>query len=701
MSHPRLFTKVVWYLLGLTLPVCAAPCAQNSVEPNSYEEFTRRLPNGLVDVAALDLPEQFVSRVAGRSLRSTFRRQHRQVPDFSSPSTTRTAEGPIHSASAPGIQVRTGHISDTVLDRWRKFAIEVPPLRGFRAPVPPWQHDPWPFRPPTGDHHSRYKTAATYVAQNLARMGLIRTTMSLMQQFDLPWLLDAQLDQSQLRTVGIPTDLLACFDVNDCPIEFALINWLQTGGDPQTIERVVREATFTYSASCPGFEVSVDDGSERIGVIRMQLPIDGFQAGPGDGSTLDVFRQLANRGAPEQLLASVHARNLAGVIDEIGRWTIKTPERITLVSAPAPFTRWAQDNAKPGTAPLLGHPENRRLVTLLPRYASRNEQITKFLPGDSLVFDVLGSVVGRCVASPLLFQGGNMLVFATPATGQRIMLLGEAEVYRNHALGLTHEQVLTAFKIEFGVDQVVIIPAITFHVDMELTIRRVGDELVACIADEIQASRIIIAESIEAFVRRGLVQAQEADRIRALLQTDDFGRAARALREMNSKLGEGTYRLSTRTVATLAQSPLESATMNGQRYLLAVDLVTAAAIHSKQYDEPSIMPSERAYLESLHRRSTARSDLGHQLSELGLRVHRVPAFGDEEIGINYINVVHLDDAMLLPVLGGFFEPLDQAAALAFRKAVGREVRIEPIASAAAQRAYGGVHCMVSLYPAIR
>jgi len=704
LRSPRLRSQkhiiaVVTFLLFVAIAVCTTASNQES-DLDKYEKFINNLPNGFVDVEALNLPDQFVTRIASRSLRSAFRKQYRKVPNISNSLPKLNVHDSSQLTSSENIILLTGHMSEQVKSRWLKYGYGVvPPLRGFRAPVSQQKNSEWMFGPATQENSNQYQLAATYAAQNLAQMGLIRTTMNIMQQFDLPWLLDNKLDLTQLQAVGIPSDLLEFFMINDKTINQAMANWFRVGSSKQGIEQYAAHATFKFTQSHEGFEAIVDDGSEPIGAVRMQLPIAGYQTGPTDGSTLDVLRQFFERDSNEQLWASVHKRNLEVVSSEITKWETNKSKTIRLVSTPAPFTRWAQDNAKPGSAFKSADQREVELITLLPRYANQNEQMSKFYPGDSLLFEVIDEVVGRCVSSPLLFQGGNLLIFKNPTTGKRIMLLGEAEIYRNIALGLTQQQTIEAFKIEFAVDQIVIFPAITFHVDMEITLRRVGNTIVACIVDEIKASRIIIDEAISAFTTANLIDPTQLKRLQQLSADDDLVEIAKSLRVLTNALKDKSFSLTSKAASALVKTPFESPQLNGQRFLLAVDYITAKAMQTDKFLDKTISASEREYLNSLSIRSAEREELAAQLADFGIIIHRVPAFGDEEVGINYLNVVHLSDTVIFPSLGGFFEPLDIAAAKEFQLAFGNNVNIEPFATAAAQQAYGGVHCLVSLYPA--
>ena len=53
---------------------------------------------------------------------------------------------------------------------------------------------------------------------------------------------------------------------------------------------------------------------------------------------------------------------------------------------------------------------------------------------------------------------------------------------------------------------------------------------------------------------------------------------------------------------------------------------------------------------------------------------------------------------IMPAYGGLYAPLDDAAAAAFRQALGPGVEIVPIDCAETQRRAGAVHCSCSAYP---
>ena len=131
----------------------------------------------------------------------------------------------------------------------------------------------------------------------------------------------------------------------------------------------------------------------------------------------------------------------------------------------------------------------------------------------------------------------------------------------------------------------------------------------------------------------------------------------------------------------------------GRRLLLAVDVLTATGGRPNRET-----PAQAAYYDSLVRRIEDRQALARALAERGFQVVPVPCLGDEEGGINTVNAVQTPDACLLPVVGGVFRPLADAAVEVYRGACGPKTRVIPIETGHAQTMFGGLHCMVSVLP---
>jgi hypothetical protein len=323
------------------------------------------------------------------------------------------------------------------------------------------------------------------------------------------------------------------------------------------------------------------------------------------------------------------------------------------------------------------------------------------VPSDSLATDVLGRSMMNVLASPLLFQGGNVMPVTMPRTGKRLLLIGEAEVHRNRALGLSEPEALSAFAAEFGVDDCVVIPAASFHIDLDFTIRRCGDELVACVIDEPAAARLILVDGIRAMGRAGIVPAAQVEpMIKAVAENGpNTAPAVAALSAAISKLrgadGEYAAALAATFIAPGGDDPPLLRADAARRFLLARDIIMADAVNDSQMNSPS--PLQRRYLDSLRNQAAARDRIAARLGQLGMRVHRVPGISDHVVSINPVNGLHLGDRYLMPAYGGVFASLDQAAIAEFQRAFGPKVKTEPIRTAAVQSTDGGLHCMVGLH----
>ena len=105
----------------------------------------------------------------------------------------------------------------------------------------------------------------------------------------------------------------------------------------------------------------------------------------------------------------------------------------------------------------------------------------------------------------------------------------------------------------------------------------------------------------------------------------------------------------------------------------------------------------QAYMRSIRRRVADRRALHEQLRRLGWKVVPVPSLADADRGINYLNGLHERKRYIMPAYGGFYAPLDQAAAEVFAAEL-EGVEVVPILSGESQRRVGAVHCSVSAYP---
>jgi hypothetical protein len=159
---------------------------------------------------------------------------------------------------------------------------------------------------------------------------------------------------------------------------------------------------------------------------------------------------------------------------------------------------------------------------------------------------------------------------------------------------------------------------------------------------------------------------------------------------LNSK---GQYRAS--LLRLFATGPSDSPVLNLQCFFAALDVLASTAF---QDSDAPIDPLARDYFAALRDlESTARAQRA-TLESLGWRVVPVPSMPDLHRSLNYINGLHDRTSYLMPSLGGFYAPIDDAAAAAFHRVLGGKIRVVRILSQDLQRNHGAVHCVASAFP---
>jgi hypothetical protein len=568
------------------------------------------------------------------------------------------AEIPVHRASVP-----------PVVAAWRASLAEGrPALRGFRPDVGEAPYVALPGAP-------EVRTVASMVSRDLARRGLLATTAAAVEALGTS-------SPDRLREVGLPVDWLEFFSIPGSGSALQAIGSAAASG-----------ATFAFRPTLPGFAVATESGEHEIGLVRLQIASRAYWAGPGDGGSLDVVRQLLEVLPGAEFVASVEEKNLEGALDAARTWKGGAAARLTIVAEPLPVSQWAQDDGKPGLAPAAGG--GSEVVTLVPRYASRGEDGAHFLPGETFLADGLASAGHRIARSPLLFQGGDLLAVRDPKSGERVLLLGEANVWRNVALGLTRDQVLEAFRTELGVDRCQVLPAVSFHLDEEITCRAVGDKLVAFVADSVEAVRIVLRCGTGALESAGVLTKSRGEEARGDLEAGkDREFLALVVPAVSGRCtAYGCFPES--LAASFSRGAADSGVGNLQRFLLACDLL---ASWSLPVDELELDPHSIAYLRSFRRRDEERRRLAADLRKSGFEVARVPSLPEGNRGIDYLNGVQDRTRYLMPAWGGLYVPLDEAAAAAFARALGPGVEVVPVLSSESQRRGGALHCSISVAP---
>ncbi|MEQ1730068.1 MAG: hypothetical protein ABL982_17005 [Vicinamibacterales bacterium] len=147
-----------------------------------------------------------------------------------------------------------------------------------------------------------------------------------------------------------------------------------------------------------------------------------------------------------------------------------------------------------------------------------------------------------------------------------------------------------------------------------------------------------------------------------------------------------------------AAGPADSGVGNLQRFLLAIDLWTAARMGESSADELGVDTDSFAYLTSLRRREADRMRVAAALAGLGWKLVAIPGLSDEKRSLNPLNGLHLRGRYLMPAYGGIFAGLDDLARERLQEAFGPGVRIDPVATGETQRRAGGLHCAAAVEP---
>jgi hypothetical protein len=545
------------------------------------------------------------------------------------------------------------------------------------------------------------RRAADAVARRLAKDGLLATTAAALEILGpANFISDGDEGIEILKAIGLPVDLLAFFPPPDDPAvgPYAIVphicRRLMAGQTAAAIGAELQAIPFRFVRSRPDFQVATESGQHDIGTVRLQLPIGTLWRGPGDGSAVDIARQLVD-GLPEaSFIVSIADRQLDAFLSVAGQWPLTRPAQLMVLAETWPVAQWGQDNGKPG---LIGSGSTGagQVATLVPRYASRGEELSIFVPSETFLVESLGDLGHPLIQSPLLFQGGNLMPVQDPATGERLLLIGEAEVYRNIALGLTRGQVLDALRIELGVDRCVVLPAVSFHIDFELCVRAHQGRLTAFVNDTMAAVKIILTLGIEALEAHGTLDAAAAQAAREHLRVGRMEEFVQLVGPRVSGQVDKNRRFPESLAEFFSAGPVDSPAGNLQRFLLAMDILASNGL------APEEMPSDRyaqGFIRSLQRQEADRRTLHRQLGTLGWKIVGVPSLADADRSINYINGIHDRTRYIMPAYGGFYEPLDRAAAEVFRQELGPEVAVLPVFCGESQRRLGAIHCAVSVYP---
>ncbi len=678
----------------------ASPAAR-SVEHEVAQNILRQ-PFGSGTVADLNLPAEFIRRCADRVIISSFNDRYRVVVG-EQPARAPVPPPPPGEAAGGLVRIIEGRTrSDR---RWADAPMQTAAvLRGLRFPE---AQQPDPPELPGASAPYELRRAAALIAKSLARDGLARTALDaaialrpLLKPADGPEAL-----ASLLGAAGTPTDLLAMLELPgvDGFAPGQCVPWLHarlTGEvrpRPAALREALSRAQLRFHPTLPGFCAADDAAANAPLVGRMQLTRADDWIAPGDGGSLDLARQVARALPALPLILSAREDHAPIIAQHAAAWSHEAHRTapITVIAEGVIVSQWAQDNARAGKILRDGSPVP---AALLPRYASRTDELTALVPGDSALAESLRAAGVEVARSPLHFQGGNTLLVTDPATSRRVLLVGESEIYRSIALGLTHAQAVAALQAEFAADEAVILPAASYHIDHEVFCIADPDAhtVHAFVADAPAADRIILRAGIAAMHAAGMMDAATADRLTGSVCSDPPVRNAieALLGALASEVpAQGGFPIALAAIFD-AHTPGESAVGN---FLIFLDALDAAASRAGLASELGLHGHASAALAARERLRADSAVLQSRLRELGWAVHAIPSRSAGARSICTLNALRAgENLVLMPSVEGLFRGVAEAASAAIVVACPK-LRVLVMNAAESQRRNGAARCSLSLF----
>lgn len=598
-------------------------------------------------------------------------------------------------AAPADVTIVTPTLDPAVASRRAALVEGAPALRGFRAPMLEDAARLEPIAAPDAATDPKGAAAAELVARRLAKDGLIATLARVVEILG-PDRFATSDAPDLLRSVGIPYDWTTYFEAPGAPsVVRALASELAAGRTSDELVLLAAKFPFRFRPTVPGFVVATESGENEPAALRLQIGNDHYYTGPGDGGTVDLPRALVTTLPDLDVVAVIRDAHVDGFRAIARDWTLASGTRLTLVPQPWAVSQWSQDNGKAG---FVGTGGARTVVLLAPRYAGRGESAPNFVPGDTFAVESFAATGRRVAQSPLLFQGGNVIAVFDPKRGQPQLVMGEAELYRNMGLGLTSEQVLAAFRAEFGVERCLVVPATSFHVDYEMTFRSTPDGLVAFLNDSSAGHRAVLRCAVPALERAGLIGAEDKA---ALVADMDAGAWDKVLQGLDGLIGRKEVALGVHPESFarhFSDGGVDPGNLNLQRVLLALDVLFVERRTDAEIDKLGIDAHAAAYLKSIRRREVERIRTAQILADQGIRIVWVPSTSEGSLSLTAINGVQVRGAYWMPAYGGLFADLDRAAARVFEMTLGSSVRVIPVPCAESQRRDGALHCSISVLP---
>ncbi len=683
-------------------------------------------PVGSATLADLALPDSLLAHIIDRVICSSFEERHRIVtapvvattpPPAFAPLVTPTSLTPgPHSVTRIDVApLPTDPLDDCPEARpgSRAFAPPITLSLGVVASLPPSLA---PLPP-------ELQSIAHHIAVHLATDGLLHTLAFVLTSLSQSNFIDPTPDHLlQLASIGFPVDLLAHFTTPQRADPLSPVSSIDSRAlatirhvarrlapqshTPPTSDQLDFGLLFRFSPTNPAIFYPDDAGSHTPALLRAQMTRAGHYLGPNSGDNLDLLRHVAQALPDIPILVNIQAGFADEFIARARSWARSEHAPVTVLAHACVVSQWAQDNARAGFVELrpdidVKASASRRFAVLSPRFPSRGDDGSVFIPTEAAVVRSLARADLVVVQSPLLFQGGNLLLSPDPRhPPNRLLLLGEAEVARNVSLGFSRTQAIEALAIEFGAGRAVVLPAVSYHIDYEISLRAISPtDVVAFVLDVPKATIIVLECALSAIERARLLPKPRLKAARHYLASSRWIELLELFFSAVIPQGVGSDGHLTESFARhFALSPGDHPAGNLYRVLLALDVVSSWI---QTPWESSMPPHAQAYLRALRRNHAARNQMHEQLRSEGFRVVTVPGIAHADRSMCPLNGVQTRSKYLISGscgggdVGGLFEPLDAAANRVISAHMSNEAATVVIPTAESQRRNGAIHCTFS------
>lgn len=665
------------------------------------------VPHPLVRPATLDelnVPERFQQLIADRTIIDRYQKRHRSVAGTALPTPfkPRLNRHPVPNSVE---LLQPDSQSDNQKLGIAMSEVRMIPERGFRAPILDEANDWQPLIQARAELKPKDLEAAQLINRKLATNGLLSTLCDVVQILGPAELLnDIQPSLYRLESIGFPADLLACFAVRDFgTIPEAAADVLQTvakkvvaNDDLDAVKRELESFPFRFPKVWSQFTAASESGERPLGMLRLQVG-GGYFNGLIPGESIDVVGQLVAAFPRIDYVVSIPA----AIERPLNFWAANTlpltrHHQFKMIAEPYEIETWAQDNGKAGTSQ-PDPTEPPVWTSLAPRYASRDEGASAFLPTESFLMDNLNTTALRVLHSPLLFQGGNVMPIIDPSSGRRLLLVGEGVVHRNETLGLNRKQVLEAMRQSFGADSCLPLPAVSFHLDFDVSFRSTNDELIGFVNDPQSAVAKILELGIETLQKHGLLDASQGIAFLDQMRSSDRGKAVESLLDQMHARADANGQFDETIASWFHRTSVDSGPGNLQVFMQALDLLEATSTDAFRTGQK---PERRNYLEALANMERLRTNQLAALEAHGWKLVKIPSMPNLYRSINYLNGIQHKGGYIMPTYGGFYAALDDAAEKAFSNAMEPGAEICRIQCAELQRKNGAVHCAAAAFPSL-